>query len=54
MEELKRCPFCGGEGVLQRTITFPVAFFVYCRNCPIETPIFVDEDKAFEFWNTRD
>jgi len=50
----KRCPFCGGEGILQRIIFRPRAeFFIYCRNCGIETPVFKTQEEAVTYWNTR-
>jgi len=49
----KRCPFCDGEGVLQKTILCPVKWYLYCRNCGIETPVFSTTEETLKFWNTR-
>ena len=54
MENVKKCPFCGGEGVLQKSINdLPIEFFVYCRNCNMETQLFKTTEEALAFWNTR-
>ena len=49
MDELKPCPFCGGEAVFDyctggrpRHITF---CFIKCRTCRGQTGIFAEEDK---------
>lgn len=40
MEELKKCPFCGGEAKLNITRGFKrevIAAFVYCTKCGVGT-----------------
>ena len=55
MIELLPCPFCGGEGVLQKDINgLPIEYFVFCPNCKVvETPTFSREKEAVKFWNRR-
>lgn len=58
-EELKRCPFCGGEA--HKRIAFPCdadglemnMYIVGCDTCDIEFSWLWDEEVAIELWNTR-
>lgn len=63
MEELKPCPFCGGEAEFYSSIA-PASHrpccFVYCKECKSKTDDFVADDctfsykyKAKEAWNRR-
>lgn len=39
MEELKKCPFCGGEAMLKINYGFDgkvISAFVYCKQCGAE------------------
>ena len=50
-EELKPCPFCGGEvGISQ---IYDWSFRVYCSNCDIEIDGFSTEEEAIDEWNRR-
>lgn len=52
MEELKPCPFCGGEAV--RKCIFPNRyFFVECKNCHVSLPFKGTKEEAIEAWNRR-
>ena len=56
MSELKRCPFCGGEAKIDKTITNTVS--VECKVCHASSRIILCtegdiEEKAIEEWNTR-
>ena len=53
--ELKPCPFCGGEaGIAMRTFYMEVNFSVCCDECGCSTPpYFMGEDDAIEAWNRR-
>ena len=40
MEELKKCPFCGGEAALKIHYGFDekvISAFVYCKECGVAT-----------------
>ena len=56
MSELKRCPFCGGEAKIDKTITNTVS--VECTVCHASSRIILCtegdiEQKAIKAWNTR-
>ena len=59
-EELKPCPFCGGEGELVIPTPWdPYQAYVRCKKCGITGPVvwMVDDEKfkttAVKKWNTR-
>lgn len=56
MSELKRCPFCGGEAKIDKTIANTVS--VECTVCHASSRIILCtegdiEQKAIKAWNTR-
>lgn len=56
MEELKKCPFCGGEAMLKINYGFDekvISSFVYCEECGIATRSYALERTAIEVWNRR-
>lgn len=56
MEELKPCPFCGGEAKINRIVnTFYqyARYFSSCTRCSAESKMFETEQEAIEAWNTR-
>lgn len=56
MEELKKCPFCGGEAEIKIHYGFKrevIAAFVYCKDCGASTYSYVSEKTAREAWNRR-
>lgn len=56
MNELKPCPFCGGEACIQRHefIGYADTFGVVCLDCCCETRQFFETKKeAIEAWNRR-
>lgn len=56
MNELKPCPFCGGEACIQRheLIGHEDTFGVVCLNCRAETrQLFTHEKVAARAWNRR-
>ena len=54
-EELKPCPFCGGEAKLheQKHREYASTYYVECKNCECKTIEFLNKDDACERWNTR-
>lgn len=54
MEELKVCPFCGGEAsVCEAEIDGEKVFMVACDDCGISTPASSNEDYVIAAWNKR-
>ena len=56
MSELKRCPFCGGEAKIDKTIANTVS--VECTVCHASSRMILCtegdiEQKSIEAWNTR-
>lgn len=51
MNELKPCPFCGGEAKLYKAKSWEI--FVECTSCHTDSAIFYDVEKAIEAWNRR-
>lgn len=64
MDELKKCPFCGGEAKFYISIDnciprHPTAY-VYCKKCHVSTRVFTDTKNDVSFiedaknaWNGR-
>ena len=50
MTELKPCPFCGGEAVLQ---AFYGGNYVECGTCKCSTERFIKTEDAIQAWNNR-
>lgn len=58
MEELKRCPFCGGEAEFEYTESYSSHryYFVQCTECGCKSDDFEDDPgmkKAVAAWNNR-
>lgn len=56
MEELKKCPFCGGEAMLKINYGFDekvISSFVYCEECGVATRSCSLESTARGIWNRR-
>ena len=51
MEELKCCPFCGGEAEIKKEVSY--AYYAECRRCEVRTKICYLEDGAIAAWNRR-
>lgn len=49
IEEIKKCPFCDGNAVVQGI----TVVWVKCLECGAETTGFRDEEEAIEAWNRR-
>ena len=56
-EELKQCPFCGGDAILvERTfcgIPDESVFEIVCENCAGKTIPYDNQDYIIDVWNTR-
>lgn len=60
-EELKACPFCGGEAYIEKKWNgkSPIIksddyqYFAVCRSCACEGPWRKTEGNAIREWNTR-
>ena len=51
-EELKPCPFCGGEATVRKKNS---RWRVECRKCSMRSvKWYYSESKAITAWNTRD
>ena len=56
MEELKKCPFCGGKATLKIHYGFDekvISAFVYCEECGVATRRCALETTAIGKWNRR-
>ncbi|MBP3577691.1 MAG: Lar family restriction alleviation protein [Lachnospiraceae bacterium] len=55
MEELKKCPFCGGEAELikYKHREYASTFAVSCKGNCIKQYDYRDKDRAIEAWNNR-
>ena len=56
MEELKKCPLCGGEAMLKIHYGFDekvISAFVYCEECGVATRRCALETTAIGKWNRR-
>lgn len=49
-EELKPCPFCGGEAMERKSNKL---YYVFCKNCSVKTVDSITKDAAIEAWNGR-
>ena len=52
-ENLKICPFCGGEAFLVDDDEKNYGVYIACSKCCSSTEIFKTKDEALISWNTR-
>lgn len=55
MNELRPCPFCGGNAEFDY-VEIRLKWFtkVKCKTCKGQTNIYKDEESAVEAWNRRE
>lgn len=57
MDELKPCPFCGGEvqilGAREKSFREDRPCFIYCPKCQFETGIYANARITTRKWNHR-
>lgn len=56
MEDLKPCPFCGGNDTETVSLSALLEYdwwTVDCKDCAISGPMRWGEDAAIEAWNNR-
>ena len=54
MADLKKCPFCGAQGVAVRTKDLTGYWYCECSKCYARQLAYSkDKDEAVERWNTR-
>ena len=54
MTELKRCPFCGGEAILETVDgNSPEECYIYCPECDFESGVYSEPKFIIEKWNRR-
>ena len=52
-EQLRPCPFCGGEANIYQMHFWGTTYTCECSNCGIETKPMDTEAEAIEAWNRR-
>lgn len=54
MQELKYCPFCGGEAETAPDYDLPTTrYYIRCTRCACKTPACNRREGATEIWNKR-
>lgn len=56
MENLRRCPFCGGKAdIITRWDVYVGRFStkVFCKKCRANSGVWFQKPKAIESWNRR-
>ncbi len=54
MAELKPCPFCGGEVILETVDgNSPEECYIYCPECYFESGVYSKPQFIVEKWNRR-
>lgn len=53
MEELKKCPFCGGKADIKKITGFShtvIAAYMYCKECGASTQTYGSKEVAKKAW----
>lgn len=54
MFDLKPCPFCGGEAILETVDgNSSEEFYIYCPECDFESGVYSEPKFIVEKWNRR-
>lgn len=54
MDKLKRCPFCGGEVILETVDNnSQEEWYIYCPECGFESGVYSEPKFIIEKWNRR-
>lgn len=54
MNDLKPCPFCGGEVILETVDgNSPEECYIYCPECDFESGVYSEPKFIVEKWNRR-
>ena len=55
MDELKPCPFCGGDAIIHnfKPVHEKRLWYISCHDCGIEQTNYLSEQEAIEAWNRR-
>ena len=53
MEELKKCPFCGGEAEIYKSFDYVSKYRVECTKCEMYSQNYNKLEEAIEAWNSR-
>lgn len=53
MVELKPCPFCGGNAVVDMDESWYWEYKAYCALCGVSMEYFETKKEAVEAWNRR-
>jgi Lar family restriction alleviation protein len=53
--ELKPCPFCGGEAETIKSFLYGkvTGYAVYCKKCDCELKMYTSKQNATKAWNRR-
>jgi len=55
-DELKACPFCGGEAILsaaENNFREDNKYRIFCHDCGVLTKTYYDKELAIMKWNAR-
>lgn len=53
MDELKPCPFCGSNDIDIEKLEKYGTYYLSCKQCSIEQPLYNTLEQAINAWNRR-